>query len=156
MKQKFLNKMEVLNQLKITKEQTCSYFELEEESLQKSYAPGKWNVKELLHHLVDAETVLYERIRRGIAENKVVVWGFDQDAWCKNLDYKNQDLKLNKPIFLATRDAILSLTERYYLSHGANQYVHSETGLRTVKDEIDKVAWHNAHHLKQIETALKS
>lgn len=146
--------MEVIHQLRKTKEQTLSYFDLKEEDLQKSYAPGKWSVKELLHHLTDAETVLYERIRRGIAETRLVVWGFDQDAWCNYLDYKNQDLRLNKPIYAATRDAVISLTERYYQSHGANQYVHSETGLRTVKDEIDKVAWHNAHHLKQIETAL--
>ena len=148
--------MDILNQLKKTKEQTLPYFNLGEEDLRKTYALGKWTVKELLHHLADAETVLYERIRRGISEKNVVVWGFDQDAWCEKLDYKNQNLALNKPIYSATRDAVISLTKCYYQSHGANQYVHSETGLRTVKDEIDKVAWHNAHHLNQIEIALKS
>jgi hypothetical protein len=32
--------------------------------------------------------------------------------------------------------------------------VHSETGVRTLKDEIDKVAWHNENHLAQIRAAL--
>jgi len=32
--------------------------------------------------------------------------------------------------------------------------VHSETGLRTLQDEFDKVANHNEQHLKQIAAAL--
>jgi len=34
------------------------------------------------------------------------------------------------------------------------EFVHSVTGVRTLKDEFDKVASHNAHHLNQIRTAL--
>lgn len=33
--------------------------------------------------------------------------------------------------------------------------VHSETGIRALRDEFDKVAEHNEHHLAQIELALK-
>jgi hypothetical protein len=32
---------------------------------------------------------------------------------------------------------------------------HSQTGLRTLKDEFDKVAAHNENHLGQIATALR-
>ncbi len=37
---------------------------------------------------------------------------------------------------------------------GQREFVHSVTGVRTLKDEMDKVAWHNEHHLGQIRTAL--
>jgi hypothetical protein len=33
--------------------------------------------------------------------------------------------------------------------------VHSVTGVRTLKDEFDKVASHNQHHLDQIRRALR-
>ena len=43
-----------------------------------------------------------------------------------------------------------------YLPNGRREFVHSETGVRTLKDEFDKVAWHNEHHLEQIEQALQA
>jgi hypothetical protein len=44
----------------------------------------------------------------------------------------------------------------HYEKDGHREFVHSETGVRTLKDEFDKVASHNEHHLQQIELALKN
>ena len=67
----------------------------------------------LLHHLADAETVLFDRVRR-------------------------------------------VLSEPSYATHGHLEFVHSESGVRTLKDEFDKIAAHNEHHLRQIRIALGS
>lgn len=147
--------MKIVNDLQATRERTLAYFDLPEEHLDKTYAPGKWTVRQLLHHLTDAETVLYERIRRGIANPGQVVWGFNQDLWAEKLDYHNFPLTINKQVYIAVRNSMIYLAEKYYESHGGNQYVHSETGLRTVQDEFDKVVWHNERHLEQIEAALR-
>ena len=37
---------------------------------------------------------------------------------------------------------------------GHLEFVHSLTGVRTLKDEFDKTASHNEHHLSQIRRAL--
>ncbi|NRA38872.1 MAG: DinB family protein [Planctomycetes bacterium] len=145
---------DLIHDLQTTKDQTVIYFTLSADELNKSYAATKWSNREMLHHLTDAESVLYDRIRRGISNPGQVVWGFDQDAWCDQLQYKEMDLGLNKQIYTSVRDGIIELAERFYESHGQNGYVHNETGLRTVQQEFDKVAWHNQHHLKQIEQAL--
>jgi hypothetical protein len=34
------------------------------------------------------------------------------------------------------------------------EFVHSEAGIRTLKDEFEKVASHNEHHLAQIRKAI--
>jgi len=145
---------DLLNELKATSAETLQYFELASAELDKTYAPGKWTVRQLLHHLADAESVLYERIRRGIARPGQVVYGFDQDAWADQLDYQDRDLERNKRMFEVIRENTIELAERYYESKGQQVYVHSETGLRTVQQEFEKVAWHNAHHLRQIRQAL--
>ncbi len=147
--------MEILDQLEKTKERTLPYFDLAEEELQKAYAPGKWTVKQLLHHLADAETILYDRIRRVISEPAQVIWAFDQDAFCKGLEYENSPLYLNKQVFRSVRESVIYLAEKNYQSLGHLTFIHSETGRRTLKEEFDKIAWHNAHHLSQIEMALK-
>ena len=147
--------MEILKGLQQTKATTLAYFNLTESDLDKTYAEGKWTVRELLHHLADAETVLYDRIRRGIAKPNQVVWGFDQDEWCNNLEYKKMPLLLNQQVYASVRESIIYLAEQYYETSGGNTYVHNETGKRTVKDEFDKAVWHNEHHLNQIKEALK-
>lgn len=145
---------ELLETLRAQAVEMDRYFQLSEPDLSKTYAVGKWSVRELLHHLADAETVLYERIRRGIAHPGQVIWGFNQDSWANNLGYAARDLEINRSIFQAVRRGVIDLAETYYSKAGAQQYVHNETGLRTVKEEFDKVAWHNEHHLRQIRKAL--
>ena len=145
---------ELLTTLSQSMEETLTYFDLPADDLAKTYAPGKWTVRQLLHHLADTETVLYERIRRGIARPGQVVWGYDQDAWAREFNYAEQELSLNQAVYLAVRQAVMGLATTHYEKAGEQRYVHSETGLRTVREEFAKVAWHNEHHLQQIRVAL--
>ncbi len=71
---------QLLKDLEKTQQSLLPYFDLSETDLNKTYALGKWTIKELLNHIVDAETVLYDRVRRVIATDKLVIWGFNQDA----------------------------------------------------------------------------
>jgi len=61
---------------------------------------------------------------------------------------------LSRRIYEATRAGIIHLAREHYERNGHLEFIHSETGLRTLKDEFDKVAAHNEEHLGQIEAAL--
>lgn len=146
--------MGIIEDLERTRQQTLAYFELTEEQLDKTYAPGKWTVRQLLHHITDADTVLYDRVRRAISNPNQVIWVFDQDRWAEGLDYPNFPLAINKAIYTATREAVIYLAKQHYERAEDKQFVHSATGLRSLKDEFDKIAWHNQGHLDQIAKAL--
>jgi len=146
--------MEIIERLEAAHDRTLPYFDLDDEQLARSYAPGKWSVRFLLHHLADSETVLYDRIRRAISEPKLVVWAFDQDAWAAGLDYSQVPIAVSRRIYDSVRAGVIHQARMHYVINGHREFVHSETGLRTLKDEFDKVAWHNEHHLAQIERAL--
>ena len=146
--------MDIITQLESTRDRTLHCFDLAEAELVRTYAPGKWSVRFILHHLADAETVLNDRIRRTISEPTQVLLAFDQDAWAKRLDYSLMPLDLSQRIYEATRAGIIHLANEHYERSGHLEFIHSETGLRTLKDEFDKVAAHNEEHLKQIEAAL--
>lgn len=148
--------MDIIARLETTKDQTLRCFALGDELLARTYDPGKWTVRFILHHLADAETVLYDRIRRVISEPKQVLWAFDQDAWAKGLDYSRTPLDLSRRIYEAVRAGVIYQARRHYKNCGHLEFVHSETGVRTLKAEFDKVASHNEHHLAQIEKALSS
>jgi uncharacterized damage-inducible protein DinB len=148
--------MDLLEALDKTRDETLRYFELGESDLSLSYGPGKWSVRQILHHLADAETVMAERIRRILSEGRRVLWAFDQDAWAQALDYPSMPLELSREIYRSTRAGIRYLATVHYVKNGHLEWVHSETGVRTLREELDKVAAHNEHHLGQIRIALGS
>lgn len=146
---------EIVTRLEAARDRTLPYFDLSAEQLARSYAPGKWTVRFILHHLADAETVLFDRIRRTISEPRQVLWAFDQDAWAKGLDYSGMPLDLSRRIYESVRAGVIYQARLHYDRKGHLEFVHSETGIRTLKNEFDKVAAHNEHHLEQIDSALR-
>ena len=147
--------MQLIQELQRTRDETLKYFALGENDLARSYAPGKWSVRFILLHLSDSETVLFDRIKRVLSEPRQVIWVYDQDAWARGLDYGQVPLEISRRVYQSVREAIIYYADRYYESKGHLEFVHSATGVRTLKDEFDKVADHNAHHLAQIRSALK-
>lgn len=146
--------MDIINELTTTKTETATYFDLAATDLQKTYQAGKWNIRKILVHLADAESVLHERLKRVISEPKQVIWAFDQNLWCEQLNYETFPLEISKNLFLANRQSVIFLAEQYYKSLGNKEFVHSQTGLRTLQQEFDKIVNHNKGHLAQIVTAL--
>ncbi len=147
--------MEIVMRLEATRDHTLKYFDLTDDQLARSYGLGKWPVRFILHHLADAETVLFDRIRRIISEPRQVLWAFDQDSWARSLDYSKMPLELSRRIYDSVRAGVIYQARLHYDSSGHLEFVHSETGIRTLKAEFDKVASHNKHHLEQIDLALK-
>jgi hypothetical protein len=146
--------MQLIRDLERTRDETLECFSREESDLARTYGPGKWSVRFLLHHLSDSETVLYDRICRVLSEPRQVIWVYDQDAWASGLDYSQRPLDISRRIYESVRTAIIYYAGLHYEEKGHLEFVHSVTGVRTLKDEFDKVANHNEHHLEQIRLAL--
>jgi hypothetical protein len=146
--------MQLIRDLERTRDETLRYFSLDQRDLRRTYGPGKWSVRFVLLHLADSETVLFDRIRRVLSEPRQVIWVYDQDAWAKGLDYARVPLDISRRVYESVRAAIIYYAEQYYQEKGHLEFVHSVTGVRTLKDEFDKVASHNEHHLAQIRSAL--
>ena len=146
--------MQLIRDLEATRDETLRYFDLGDDDLARVYGPGKWSVRYVLHHLADSETILFERIRRTLSEPRPVLWVFDPDLFAKGNDYDNLPLTLSRDLYASVRSAVIHYADVHYEKDGHREFVHSETGVRTLKQEFDKVAAHNEHHLGQIRTAL--
>jgi DinB superfamily len=149
-----MNKTELLQLLHTTKMDTLPFFDLGDAALAKAYGPGKWTVRQILHHLTDTEMLLHERLKRIVAGPKQVIWAFDQDAWNLAFDYAHAPLGNKKQVYALCRELNMQLTENFYDSHGAQTFVHNETGLRTAREEFEKVALHNLGHIGQVQQSL--
>ena len=64
-------------------------------------------------------------------------------------------LDLSRRSYAAARAGVVYQARLHYDRSGHLEFVHSRTGIRTLKDEFEKIASHNEHHLRQIDLALK-
>ena len=149
-----MNKQELLAKLSATKTETSQYYDLVETDLAKTRYEGSWNIRQILHHLADTEMILHVRIKKVIAETKQVVWNCEQDDWDATFGYFDEPLGVKKQAFEVTRQLNFELTNYFFDGFAKKEFVHSEEGLRTVKDELEKIASHNEKHLEQIRVAL--
>jgi len=147
--------MQLIRELERTRDETLKCFSLAPPDLGRTYAPGKWSVRHILHHLSDSETVFFDRIRRVLSEPRPVVWVMDQDAWAKGLDYSQLPLDVSRHVYESVRNAMIYYAGVHYERSGHLEFVHSVDGVRTLQDEFDKAAAHSEHHLSQIRLALR-
>jgi hypothetical protein len=129
------------------------------EQFNRSYAPGKWDARQILTHLAQSEIALGYRARMALTTPGYAAQPFDQDAWMAieargsagtggaggltghdALDAFLGTAALNIALF-----ASLSDTER------ATTLSHPEYGSLTVDWIIHQMAGHQIHHLKQLE-----
>lgn len=57
------------------------------------YAEGKWTIKDIFQHLIDAEHVLSYRSLRIARNDKTELPGFDQDLFATNVNTENRSLE---------------------------------------------------------------
>ena len=146
--------MLLIRELERTRDETLKCFSLDHRDLARTYGPGKWSVRFILHHLSDTETVFLDRIHRVLSEPRPVLSVMDQDAWAKALDYSLVPLDITRGVYESVRNAIIYFAGMHYERNGHLEWVHSVDGVRTLRDEFDKVAAHNENHLRQIRLAL--
>lgn len=123
---------------------------LPEEKLLYQYAEGKWTIKELIQHIIDAERVLSYRALRFSKNDATNLQGFDEDWYVANSNGNDRTIEELIEEFTFLRKASISLfksftTEMLKMSGTANE---SEMTVRALGFII---AGHQLHHLKIIQ-----
>src|SRR5437667_13280 len=135
--------MHLIQELERTRDETLKCFSLNRGDLARTYAPGKWSVGYILHHLSDSETVFFDRIRRVLSEPRQVLWVMDQDAWARGLDYSRVPLDISRRVYESVRNAITYYAGVHYERSGHLEFVHRAYGLCTFRDEARVDARHS-------------
>ncbi|WP_456420414.1 DinB family protein [Lutibacter sp.] len=122
---------------------------LPEEKLQYRYEEGKWTIKELIQHIIDAERVLSYRALRFARNDTTNLQGFDEDWYVKNSNGndRNFDELLNE--FSLLRKATILLFKSF--SNEMLTNIGSANGSDiSVRALGFIIAGHQIHHLNII------
>ena len=148
-----MKRAQLLESLSRSRYEALSHFDLPPQDRDKTYAPGKWTVRQLLAHLADIELVWLYRISKALAEPGCAIDAVDGDAWAVELDYANRPILINKELFHSARSQVLYFIEALPEEHLHRRTRHPEYGELTVWEMLERLAEHTEHHLAQIATA---
>lgn len=132
-------------------QKTITLFEgiTEEVSLYR-YAPGKWNVKEVLGHITDTERIMSYRLLRVGRGDQTPLAGFDENDYVQAAQTNTLPLKTILEDFKATRNATISLIQNLPESAWTNK--GNANGMEITTRAIAYIiAGHAIHHLKIVE-----
>ena len=112
-----------------------------------AYAEGKWTIKELLSHLIDAERMFAYRTLRVSRGDKTPIEGFEQDGYIENSNANNRSFaELLEEFDLQRRSNMLLFNN---LSDEASQRMgianEKEVSVRAL---VYCMAGHVRHHIR--------
>ena len=145
-----MNKATVINELRRTLTLSIPFFESEPAFLARTYAPGKWTVRQILAHLTDTEIVHQYRVRMLLSEPGCSLSAFNQDKWAKTLAYQQRDMLLMRRLFTTSRESMIELVDFLPEQIFGRSGTHSELGEIRAWDVVGKAATHNMHHYGQL------
>ena len=119
-----------------------------EEKSNYAYAPGKWTVKEILLHLIDAERIFAYRALRFARNDSTALPGFDENAYVPYSHANSRTLTSIIEEFTAVRQATLTLFNN--LDEPAFQRTGTASGNTISVRAIGFAILGHAEHHKQV------
>ncbi|HLK27837.1 MAG TPA: DinB family protein [Puia sp.] len=123
---------------------------LPEEKLSYRYADGKWDIKEVMLHIIDDERIFAYRILRFARNDKTELPGFEQDDFAKYSFANRRSIQTIFEEFESVRRATItlidSLEDEILMNQGTcNGY---QTNVRSLAYHL---AGHELHHINIIK-----
>jgi Protein of unknown function (DUF664). len=141
----------IIELLKKSAQETVQlYRSLNEEQLAFRYAPEKWNLKEVLVHLIDDERIYAYRALRFARNDKHILPAFDQEAYTHYAESNERELPNILEEYQAVRQATILLFQGFPKSALLRKGKTTEWTC-TVRAILYHIAGHELNHLKIIK-----
>ena len=148
-----MDRVRLITDLTHNRERVLARLDESEETLARTYGPGKWSARELLAHIADIELVNLWRFLRATAEPGSHVEPFSETAWAERLDYRSRPIDVSRRLFDGSRAMLLHSLETMSEVTLRGACGHAEKGDLTGFDWADLALGHAEHHLGQVDAA---
>jgi len=123
-----------------------------DEELDARPAPGKWSVREVVHHLADSEMIAAVRARLLIAVDRPQIVGFDQEEFVRRLHY-DRPIEASLEAFKSVRRTTAEMLDTLSEAEWAREGTHTEHGRYTLERWLEIYAKHAHGHAEQVLVA---
>lgn len=120
---------------------------INETKSQERYAPGKWTIREVAGHMIDAERVFTYRALTFARADAGPLPSFDENAWASASNAGSRTMRELAQEFSALRASTLALFRGFTEEAFARSGIASKNAI-TVRALAYIVAGHERHHVK--------
>ncbi len=121
--------------------------EINEEKAAYRYAEGKWSVKELVGHMIDAERIFAYRALRIARGDRTPIEGYEQDDYVKNAEFDSYSLADLAEEFAQVRKANVSMFQHLSEEAWHRRGIVNDKEI-TVRALAYNIAGHEIYHVK--------
>ncbi|ADU30333.1 YfiT family bacillithiol transferase [Evansella cellulosilytica] len=128
--------------------------DFDDEQLDTPYRPEGWTVRQVIHHLADSHLNAYVRFKLALTEEEPIIKPYDEAKWAELSDYK-----IPIDISLSLLEALHKRWTMHLQDLSASDlkktFIHPDSGVVSVGENIGIYAWHGRHHLAHITSLRK-
>jgi len=114
--------------------------------------PGRWSVREIIHHLADSEMTAAVRLRLLLAQDRPTIHGYDQDEFARRL-YYDRPHEVSLELFQIVRQSTAEILDRLTPAEWVREGTHTESGPYGVEGWLKIYSAHAHKHARQIRVA---
>jgi uncharacterized damage-inducible protein DinB len=122
--------------------------------LDTPYRRGGWTIRQVVHHLADAQMNWYIRTKLAVTEDVPLINAYDEVRWAETPDARTGPIEPS----LLLLEGLYQRWTALFLSLTADEWdrrlVHPERGPLVLDTTLGMHVWHGLHHTAQI-AALK-
>jgi uncharacterized damage-inducible protein DinB len=128
---------------------------LSEIELDTPYRPGGWTVRQVVHHLADADTNWYIRTKLALTETQPAIKPYDEAAWAELPDARTGPTEPSLVIFEKLHERWVLLFHSLTAEDWARKFQHPERGVLDLDYILVSMVWHARHHTAHITELRK-
>lgn len=122
---------------------------LSEAQLDRSYRPGGWTVRQVVHHLADEHVNAFTYFKMALTEDEPVIKTYSEPRWAETEDARAAPVELSINLLAALHARWVVLLHSLDDEGFGRAYVHRR-GRVSIDDGIQLYAWHSLHHTAHI------
>lgn len=120
-----------------------------------AYRPQGWTVRQVVHHLADAQLNWYLRTKLALTEEKPIIKPYDEVRWAELEDARLGPIEPSVVLFDAVYQRGVKLFEALTPAEWAREFLHPERGVLTLEFTLSMLVWHGRHHTAHITELRK-
>ncbi|MEM6643807.1 MAG: YfiT family bacillithiol transferase [Bacteroidota bacterium] len=126
------------------------------DAMERTYRPGGWNVKQIVHHFADSHINAFARFKIVLTEESPTIRTYRQTAWAEREDASNEEITDSLDLLSGLHKRWAVLLKTLKPQEKDRKFIHPEyEGERHLEWLTGLYAWHCRHHLAHIKLAIE-
>ncbi|MDF2722649.1 MAG: metal-dependent hydrolase, partial [Paenibacillus sp.] len=123
------------------------------EQLNTPYRAGGWTIRQVVHHVADNDMNAYFRFKRALTEENPTAATYRQDAWAELNDYQ-EPVDASLLLIESLHSRFVTLLRALQPTEFQRTFMSPAHGAMSLYSAIQRFAWHNLHHLAQVQSLV--